>query len=244
MKYTKESKIIEFKKQMTNSFGELMKPIGFSGSGFRYQMETDRFLFVFTLELKEYSQFDVNFGIQPKLITRMGKLKKHNFKRIDPADCELTMMLIPSLKKPFFTITGSKEENELTGREVFAMIQKQALPVINKYVSKPELFDSILPSDIGKETVIQRKLGGALPAGLPIRTAWMLALYYEKQDKKWAKEFARQGLKSNGKPAVKMTKKFKKMLDEGLVSGSIFGGDPDDESFFGMEDLKRIATAT
>src|SRR5882724_6505847 len=141
------STLVAFKSRLNETLGPMMKQIGFTGNGFRYQMEIDRFLFVFEMEVNDHYQFDVNFGIQPKRITRMGKFKKHNFKRIAPGDCELEMMLIPSLKRPFFNISKSKEDNERTGREVYAMIQQQALPVIKKYISKPDLFDNIQPSD-------------------------------------------------------------------------------------------------
>lgn len=236
--------IVAFKSQLNNTFGKKMKEIGFSGSGFRYWMETEKFLFVFEIDVTEFRQFHIDFGIQPKVITQMGDFQKHNFKKIGAVDCELSKMLIYSLKKPIWNIAESKEKNEKAAEEMFSMIQQKAMPVVENYINKPDLFDDIRPADITDDEVLDTKLGGAAPAGLPTRTAWMLAMYYERTNADRAKAFARYGLKINRKPTVKITNKVKNMLEEGLLSGSVFGDNSEDDSFFGMEDLKRIAAVS
>ena len=234
--------ITDFKSQLTKTFGKKMKEIGFTGSGFRYFSETEQFLFVFKIDCNEFKQIIVHFGIQPKAITQMGDFLKHNFKKIHPIDCELGKMLTPGLKKPFWNLPGRKDEVDQIAAEMFKMIQRQAMPVIKKFKFDPNLFDKIKPSDIADGGVLEHKLGGAHPAGLPTRTAWMLAVYYEKTDLIRAKAFARYGLDSLGKPVVEITEEIKELMALG-VSGSGFGSDLEDDSFFGMTDLKRIAKA-
>jgi len=230
----------EFKAQFSPTFSEQMKQIGFTGSGWHYAMETKTFVFVFTLEVNKHKQVDLFFGIQPKAVTQMGDYMTHNFKKIAPQSCELTIQLIRSLKKPFWNVGADKKENEKEAHDVFAFIHKNVLPIITKYVTNPDLLDKIEPSDLSDKNIMHRKLYGMHPAGMPSRTAWMLAIYHEDKNPALAKAFARYGLENLGAPTVEITPDIQKMLDEGLVFGNVFGSDPDEDTFFGIPDLKRI----
>jgi len=230
----------EFKAQFVPVFSEQMKQIGVTGSGWRYAMETQAFVFVFKLEVNKHQQVNLFFGIQPKAITKMGDLMTHNFKKITPLDCELTIQLIRSLKKPFWNVGANKKENEKEAYDVFAFIHTNVLPIITKYVANPHLLDKIEPSDLSDKNIMHRKLYGMHPTGMPSRTAWMLAIYHENKDLARSKAFARYGLENLGAPTIKITPEIQKMLDEGLVAGSVFGSDPKKSTFFGIADLKRI----
>lgn len=230
----------EFKEQFAPTFSQQMKQIGFIGSGLRYAMETKSFVFVFELEVNKHKQVNLFFGIQPKAITKVGDLMTHNFKKIAPQSCELTTQLIRSLKKPFWNVGADEKENEKEAHDVFAFIHKNVLPIIKKYVANPDLLDKIEPSDLSDKNMMHQKLYGMHPAGMPSRTAWMLAIYHEDKDPARAKAFARYGLENLGAPTIKITPEIQKMLDEGLVAGSVFGSDPDEDTFFGIADLKRI----
>lgn len=230
----------EFKAQFVPVFSEQMKQIGFTGSGWRYAMETKTFVFVFKLEVNKHKQVDLFFGIQPKAITKMGDLMTHNFKKITPLDCELTIQLIRSLKKPFWNVAAGKKENEKEAHDVFAFIHRNVLPIITHYVTNANLLDKIKPSDLSNKNIMHQKLYGMHPAGMPSRTAWMLAIYHEDKAPARAKAFARYGLENLGAPTIKITPEIQKMLDDGLVAGSVFGSDPKKSTFLGIADLKRI----
>ena len=120
-------------------------------------------------------------------------------------------------------------ENERSAEEMFKMIEMQAMPIIQAYIDNPSILDTISPSDIDKDYILEKKLRGVYPAGLPTQTAWMLAVYHENVNPKRAAEFAQRGLAYNGSPVVKITRKLKKMVEDGDVAGSIFGNDPEDE---------------
>lgn len=229
-----------FKEQFAPTFSQQMKLIQFIGSGLRYAMETETFLFVFTIEVNKHDQVSLFFGIQPRAIKRMGNFMAHNFEKISPQECELTIQLIPSLQKPFWNIGANQSENKQLAYDIYTYLHKQVLPIITKYVTKPDLLDQIIPTDINYDDVLKSKLYGMHPAGMPSRTAWMLAIYHEKKDINRAKAFARYGLEKLGAPTAEITPEIKKMLDEGLVLGNVFGSDPDDDTFFGTDDLKRI----
>ncbi|WP_151457972.1 hypothetical protein [Chryseobacterium indologenes] len=230
----------EFKEQFAPAFSQQMKQVGYTGAGFRYAMETQIFVFVFELEVNKHKQINLFFGIQPKAITQMGNFMTHNFKKIAPQSCELTIQLIRSLKEPFWKVGADRKENEKEAYDVFAFIQTNVLPIITKYVNNPDLLDKIEPSDLSDKNIMHQKLYGMHPAGMPSRTAWMLAMYHESKDLARAIAFARYGLENLGTPTVKITPEIQKMLDEGLVAGSVFGNDPNESTFFGIADLKRI----
>ncbi|MBZ4190754.1 MULTISPECIES: hypothetical protein [Bacteroidota] len=231
----------QFNGLQNTPFGEPDNRIDFKAeASTRYAMESENFVFVITVEVNKHNQISPFFGIQPKAITKMGTFKTHNFKKIAPQDCELTIMLIPSLKQPFWNVAKGSAANKKVALDIFAFLEREVVPIINIYANDPDLFDAIEPSDLSDKNMMHEKLYGMHPAGMPSRTAWMLAMYYENTDLARAKAFARYGLENLGAPTIKITPEIQKMLDEGLVYGSVFGSDPEEDTFFGIDDMKRI----
>lgn len=230
----------ETQEQFAHTFSPLMKQIGFEGAGLKYAMETQSFVFVFELEVSKYKQIKLFFGIQPTAVLKIGDYKTDNIENIAPQSCELTLQLVRSLKKPYWHIGVDKEENEKEALDIFSFIQKNVLPIMAKYVTKPDLLSKIEPSDLRDKNIMHQKLYGMHPIGMPSRTAWMLAMYHENKRPVSAKAFARYGLENLDAPTINDTPEAKKMLDEDLVFGNVFGSDPEDDTFFGIPDLKRI----
>ncbi|MGJ1361158.1 hypothetical protein ACR79B_07270 [Sphingobacterium spiritivorum] len=231
----------EFKEQFAPTFSKQMHQIGFTGTGHQYTMSTQTFLFAVELEINKHNQINLFFGIQPTAILTMADYKAQNVKNIGPQSCELTIQLTKLSKKPFWNVGINKQENEKEAHDVFTFIQKNVVPIIAKYITNPYLLDKIEPSDLNDKNIMFQKLYGMHPVGMPSRTAWMLAIYHEDKDLARSKAFARYGLESLGLPTVEITSEIKKMLDCDCVSGNVFGGDySQDDTFFGIPDLKRV----
>ncbi|MFX1705088.1 DUF4304 domain-containing protein [Chitinophaga sp. CC14] len=232
----------EMRSQLNGTFRQRMKGLGFKGSGLSYRMKTDKFLFVIDIDVnfKKLESY-IGFGIQPIVLKKKGDLGFINLGTIASGSCELTKVLTWCFKKPSWKMSDNVTENERSAEQMVELIQLKAMPVIQAYITNPSILDTITPSDIDNDYILEQKLGGVYPTGLHVRTAWMLALYQENVNPKRAAQFAKKGLAYVEREEVKITGKLKKMVEDGDLTGSIFGSDPEDEPFFGMEDLKRIA---
>ncbi|MFX1705087.1 DUF4304 domain-containing protein [Chitinophaga sp. CC14] len=236
----------DYKKQLSKQLSLKLKEFGFSRLGMRFRLETEKFLFIIKIDSNRFKQLDLDFGLQPKAIKKLGTFVTYDFKKLDPIDCEIRKMINRSGGKPYWETSAGAAGIEKNVDGMLKVIKRQVMPVVNRFVANPDLFDSISPADLLDREGITATFGGAWPVGEETRTAWMFAVYYEHSDIARAKSFAQFAVDNHRSSLVDRSKTLKELLDLEIPFGSAVGIEPSDinETFFGEQDLTRILNKT
>lgn len=186
----------DFKKHISKKLSEHLKTLGFKGSGFNYLLDTDNFIFTIGIQASQYGgQCCAEFGVQPKEIDRFGD-HKIDFKKLKYYSCEFrTRLSRKNGADQWWKYSENEQRNIEIADEIFVIIQRDILPIINLFKGEPYVLDRIEVSDL--ENIFERipkKLAGMTIMSSGTRLAWALAKIYEKRDLEKAKQFAKFGL--------------------------------------------------
>jgi hypothetical protein len=186
----------DFKKHISKTLAGHLKTIGFKGSGFNYLLDSDNFIFTFGIQASQYGgQCCAEFGIQPKEIDSFGE-RKIDLKKLKYNNCEFRKRLSKKNDTDeWWKYSDDEQNNVQIANEIFEMVQKDILPIINLFKSEPYVLDRIEVEDL--ENIFQnipKKLEGMGLMTTDIRLAWALTMIYQKRNLEKAKQYARFGL--------------------------------------------------
>lgn len=186
----------DFKKQISKTLAGHLKTLGFKGSGFNYIMDSDNFIFTIGIQASQWGgQCCAEFGIQPKDIDSFGD-HKIDFKKLKYYQCEFrTRLATNNGSDKWWQYSDDPEKNIEIANQIFDIIRKQIVPIIDLFKSDPFVLDSIEVSDLNNIfKYVAIKLGGMSLMTTDIRFAWALTKIYEKRSLDKAKQFAKFGL--------------------------------------------------
>ena len=125
-------------------------------------MDTDNFIFTIGIQASQYGgKCCAEFGIQPKEIDNVED-RKIDFKKLKYNNCEFSTRL--SRKNDadqWWKYSHDEQTNIKIADEIFSIIQKDILPIINLFKSEPYILDRIEIKDL--EDIfksISKKLAG------------------------------------------------------------------------------------
>ena len=187
---------VDFKKHISKTLAGHLKTIGFKGSGFNYLLDTDNFVFTIGIQASQYGgQCCAEFGVQPKEIDSFGD-HKIDFKKLKYYSCEFRCRL--SRKNgadQWWKYSDEEQKNIEIAEEIFSIIQKDILPIINLFKSEPYILDRIEIEDLDNIfKSVPKKLAGMTLMTTDIRFAWALTKIYSKRDITRAIQYAKFGL--------------------------------------------------
>lgn len=186
----------DFKRQISKTLAGHLKTLGFKGSGLNYIMDSDNFIFTIGVQASQWGgQCCAEFGIQPKDIDSFGD-HKIDFKKLKYHQCELrTRLATTNGTDQWWQYSDDQEKNIQIADQIFDIITKQVVPIINLFKSDNFVFDKIEVSDLNNIfKYVADKLGGMSLMTTDIRFAWALTKIYEKRNLDKAKQFAKFGL--------------------------------------------------
>ena len=186
----------DFKKHISKTLSGHLKTLGFNGSGFNYLMDTDNFIFTIGIQASQYGgQCCAEFGIQPKEIDSFGD-HKIDFKKLKYYSCEFrTRLSRKNGADQWWKYSDDEQKNIEIAEEIFAIIQKDILPIINLFKSEPYVLDRIEIDDLDNIfKSVSNKLAGMTLMTTDIRFAWALTKIYSKRDLIKAKQYAKFAL--------------------------------------------------
>jgi hypothetical protein len=186
----------DFKKQISKTLAGHLKTLGFKGSGFNYIMDSDNFIFTIGVQASQWGgQCCAEFGVQPKDIDSFGE-HKIDFKKLKYYQCELrTRLATNNGSDKWWQYSDDLEKNIQVANQIFDIIVKQIVPIIDLFKSDIFVFDKIEVSDLNNIfKYVADKLGGMSLMTSDIRFAWALTKIYEKRNPDKAKKFAKFGL--------------------------------------------------
>jgi hypothetical protein len=186
----------DFKKNISKTLAGHLKTLGFKGSGFNYLMDTDNFIFTIGIQASQYGgQCCAEFGIQPKEIDSFGN-HKIDFKKLKYYSCEFrTRLSRKNGADQWWKYSNDEQTNIGIADEIFSIIKKDILPIINIFKSQPYVLDKIEVEDLDNIfKSIPKKLAGMTLMNGNIRLAWALTKIYAIRDLAKAKQFAKFGL--------------------------------------------------
>ena len=186
----------EFKKHISQTLVGHLRTLGFKGSGFNYLLDSDNFIFTIGIQASQHGgQCCAELGIQPKEIDNSGE-HQIDFKKLKHYNCEFRTRLSKKNRgDQWWKFSDNEQKNIEIANEIFAIIQKDILPIMNLFRSAPYVLDRIEIEDL--ENIyksIPGKLAGMTLMTSNTRLAWALTKVYEKRDLKKAKQFAKFGL--------------------------------------------------
>ena len=186
----------EFKKHISKTLSGHLKTLGFKGSGFNYLLDTDNFIFTIGIQASQYGgQCCAEFGVQPKEIDSFGD-HKIDFKKLKYYSCEFrTRLSRKNGADQWWKYSDDEQKNIEIAEEIFSIIQKDILPIINLFKSEPYILDRIEIDDLDNIfKSVPKKLAGMTLMTTDIRFAWALTKIYSKRDIARAKQYAKFGL--------------------------------------------------
>lgn len=186
----------EFKKHISKTLSVHLKTLGFKGSGFNYLLDTDNFIFTIGIQASQYGgQCCAEFGVQPKEIDSFGD-HKIDFKKLKYYSCEFrTRLSRKNGADQWWKYSDDEQKNIEIAEEIFSIIQKDILLIINLFKSEPYILDRIEIDDL--DNIFKsapKKLAGMTLMTTDIRFAWALTKIYSKRDIARAKQYAKFGL--------------------------------------------------
>lgn len=186
----------EFKKQISKTLAGHLKTLGFKGSGFNYIMDSDNFVFTIGVQASQWGgQCCAEFGIQPKDIDSFGD-HKVDFKKLKYYHCEFrTRLATKNGSDQWWKYSDDEEKNVQVANQIFEIIVRQVVPIIELFKNDEFVLDRIEVSDLNNIfKYVADKLGGLSLMTTDIRFAWALTKIYEKRNLDKAKQFAKFGL--------------------------------------------------
>lgn len=186
----------DFKKQISKTLAGHLKTLGFKGSGFNYILDSDNFVFTIGVQASQWGgQCCAEFGIQPKDIDTIGD-QKIDFKKLKYYQCEFrTRLATKNGTDQWWQYSDDPEKNVQIADQIFDIVTKQVVPIIELFKSEKFVFDRIEVSDLNNIfKYVADKLGGMSLMTTDIRFAWALTKMYEKRNIGKAKQFAKFGL--------------------------------------------------
>ena len=186
----------DFKKHISKTLSGHLKTLGFKGSGFNYTMDSDNFIFTIGVQASQYGgQCCAEFGIQPKDIDSFGDYKI-DFKKLKYSDCEFrTRLSTNNGSDQWWKYSDEPKKNIEIANQIFDIISKQVVPIIDLFKADKFVLDGIEISDLNNiYKFVADKLGGMSLMTTDIRFAWALTKIYEKRNLDKAKAFAKFGL--------------------------------------------------
>jgi hypothetical protein len=186
----------DFKKQISKTLAGHLKTLGFKGSGFNYIMDSENFIFTIGVQASQWGgQCCAEFGVQPKDIDSFGE-HKMDFKKLKYYQCEFrTRLATNNGSDKWWQYSDDPEINIQIANQIFDIIVKQIVPIIDLFKSDIFVFDRIEVSDLNNIfKYVADKLGGMSLMTTDIRFAWALTKIYEKRNLDKAKKFAKFGL--------------------------------------------------
>jgi len=186
----------DFKKHISKTLTGHLRTLGFKGSGFNYLLDSDNFIFTIGIQASQHGgQCCAELGIQPKEIDNSGK-HQIDFKKLKHYNCEFrTRLSKKNRADQWWKYSDDEHQNIEIADEIFTIIQRDVLQIINLFKSAPYVLDRIEIEDL--ENIfksIPSKLAGMTLMTSNIRLAWALTMIYEKRDLKKARQFAQFGL--------------------------------------------------
>ena len=205
----------EFKKQIGKAFGNEMRKLGFKGTGFDYNKETDNFLYTVFIEGSRWGgQCTVGAAVHPKQIDRnSGGII--DLRKLKIYDYEFKLSLWDYARGDWWEYSDSLENNIDILNKIVERIKDKAIPTFNLFEASPNILDEFEVSDLDNfHQVFIRKTGLAI-ATTEIRFAWAMTLIFEKSNPTKAKQFAKYGYTKLSKVDTFFGKSdFKKVLSE------------------------------
>lgn len=186
----------DFKKQISKTLAGHLKTLGFKGSGFNYMMDSDNFVFTIGIQASQWGgQCCAEFGIQPKDIDSFGN-DKIDFTKLKYYQCEFrTRLATKNGSDQWWKYSDDQENNIQVANQIFDIIVRQGVPIIELFKSDKFVLDRIEVSDLNNIfKYVADKLGGMSLMTTDIRFAWALTKIYEKRNLDKAKQFAKFGL--------------------------------------------------
>ena len=186
----------DFKKHISKTLAGHLKTIGFKGSGFNYSLDSDNFVFTIGIQASQYGgQCCAEFGIQPKEIDRFGE-HQIDLKKLKYYNCEFrTRLSKKNGADQWWKYSDDEPTNIQVANEIFEIVQKDILPIMNLFKSEPYVLDRIEIEDLGNIFKnIPKKLGGMTLMTSNIRFAWALTKIYQNRNLVKAKQYAKFGL--------------------------------------------------
>jgi hypothetical protein len=186
---------LEFKKQIGKTLSSQFRILGFKGSGFRYLMESEYFVYVIDIQASLYGgQCCVEFGIQPLVLNSFGNVQI-DFKKIKHNECEFRERLQRSDGEQWWQYSDDIESNILTAYDIIENVKTNVLPKINEFNTNYKIFESIEISDLDNIYLkVSKKLAGMHFMTTDVRLAWALTRIFEVSNLPKAREFATYGL--------------------------------------------------
>jgi Domain of unknown function (DUF4304) len=208
----------EFKRQVSKLFGAEMRKLGFKGTGFTYNKETENFLVAVHLEGNRWggSSCSACFAVHPKSI-RKNSRGDLDLKKLPHHRYEFKMGLWDYARGEAWEYSNLEEENLQIIQEIVARIKAKAIPVIELYCATPGLLDTFEISDMADFHDNYVKKTGTSIATTDTRFAWAMAMIFEHTNLPKAKLFAEYCLSASDAPR--------------------------ENTFFGQPDLERISKA-
>ena len=186
----------DFKKQISKRLASLLKTIGLKGAGFNYILYSDNFIFTIGIQASQYGgQCCAEFGIHPKEIDRIGEYQI-DFKKLKYHSCEFSTRLSRNNGEDQWWKYSDKEQANIEiAEEIYSLIKKNILPIINLFQSEPYILDKIEIEDLDNiYKNVSKKLSGMTLMTTDVRFAWALTQIYAKRDLAKAKVFSKYGL--------------------------------------------------
>jgi hypothetical protein len=170
----------DFKKQISKTLAGHLKTLGFKGSGFNYIMDGDNFIFTIGVQASQWGgQCCAEFGIQPKGIDSFGD-HKIDFKKLKYYQCEFrTRLATNNGSDKWWLYSEDPEKNIEIANQIFDIVRKQIVPIIDLFKSETFVLDRIEVSDLNNIfKYVANKLGGMSLMTTDIRFAWALTKIY------------------------------------------------------------------
>jgi Domain of unknown function (DUF4304) len=180
----------EFKKQISPTFGQAMRDLGFKGSGFEYIQENDDFLFsVYISPSRWGGKCTVGLAIHPKQITSAGGVIL-NVKKLKIYEYEFKFSLGPVARRETWDYKETREENLAIANEMIDVVKMRAMPIVDNLKRDKNLLDEFRLTDLDNfHEKITSKTGISI-ATTETRFAWAMAIMYEHKDLTKARAFA------------------------------------------------------
>lgn len=182
----------EFKKDFGKPFGKLMRELGFKGSGFKYLLEDENFIFSIEIQpSRREGRCATNLWIEFKSAVTYVEWGKYY-----PSIGCIRVTKNNDTHDEWWYYKRDSKENEEIAREIAERINSRIMPIIRKFKTNLNIFDQIDTNDLGNICKqFSELLSGISMTGTENALYWLLANYYNNnKNHKRALEFAKFGL--------------------------------------------------